>query len=68
MSAPTPCSPTCGAISPRLQLSGEERSAAEKQRDYIATKLKPAQLSKAQQLARDWKLEEIVSSASRADS
>jgi TPR repeat protein len=29
------------------QLSGEERSAAEKQRDYIATKLKPAQLSKA---------------------
>jgi hypothetical protein len=37
------------------KLSGEERSAAEKQRDYIASKLKPAQLTKAQQLARDWK-------------
>jgi len=37
------------------QLSGEERGAAEKQRDYIASKLKPDQLAKAQQIARDWK-------------
>jgi hypothetical protein len=32
-----------------------ERSAAEKQRDYIASKLNSTQLAKAQQLARDWK-------------
>jgi hypothetical protein len=38
-----------------VQLSGEERGAAEKQRDYIASKLAPDQLSKAQQMARDWK-------------
>ena len=37
------------------QLAGDERNAAEKQRDYIASKLKPAQLTKAQQMARDWK-------------
>ena len=37
------------------QLSGEERSAAEKQRDYIGSKLNPTQLAKAQQMARDWK-------------
>jgi hypothetical protein len=37
------------------QLSGEERSAAEKQRDYIGSKLNSTQLAKAQQLARDWK-------------
>ena len=36
-------------------LSGEERTAAERQRDFIATKLSPDQLVKAQQMARDWK-------------
>jgi hypothetical protein len=37
------------------QLSGDERTAAERQREYIASKLSPDQLVKAQQMARDWK-------------
>jgi TPR repeat protein len=37
------------------QLSGAERKAAEQQRDYLASKLKPDELVKAQQLARDFK-------------
>ena len=37
------------------QLNGEERSNVEKQRDYIASKMKPEQVTKAQELARNWK-------------
>jgi TPR repeat protein len=37
------------------QLSGSERKAAEQQRDYLASKLTPEQLVKAQQMARDFK-------------
>jgi len=37
-------------------MSGEEHTAAEKQRDYIAAKLAPDQLSKAQQMAPEFKL------------
>jgi hypothetical protein len=37
------------------QLAGEERTAAERQRDYIGSKLSKDQLIKAQQMARDWK-------------
>ena len=36
------------------QLSGDERARVEKVRDFIASKLEPAELSKAQQRARDW--------------
>jgi hypothetical protein len=38
-----------------VQMSGEERTAAEKQRDCIAAKLAPEQPSKAQQMAREFK-------------
>ena len=53
-----PSDPVAGYMWSNLaaaQLSGEERTAAEKQRDYIATKLSSDQLTKAQQLAREWK-------------
>ncbi len=35
------------------QLSGDERGRVEKIRDFIASKLTPDELSRAQQLARD---------------
>ena len=53
-----PADPVLGHMWSNLaaaQLSGDERSAAEKQRDYIGSKLNATQLAKAQQLARDWK-------------
>ena len=36
------------------QLSGEERERVGKVRDFIASKLTPDQLAKAQELARNW--------------
>ena len=36
------------------QLSGEERGRVEKIRDFIASKLTSDELSRAQQLTRDW--------------
>jgi hypothetical protein len=37
------------------RLTGDERTQVEKVRDYIASQLKPDELAKAQQRARDWK-------------
>ena len=36
-------------------LTGNDRKAAEQQRNYIASKLSPEQLRRAQQMARDWR-------------
>jgi hypothetical protein len=36
------------------QLSGEEGERVAKVRDYIASKLSPEQLARAQELARSW--------------
>jgi hypothetical protein len=37
------------------QLSGEEGARVGKVRDFIAAKLAPEQLARAQELARNWK-------------
>ena len=36
-------------------LTGNDRKAAEQQRNYVASKLSPEQLRRAQQMARDWR-------------